>query len=61
MFVALLMLIYLVIATVGFVSWSRSRRAAAPSSQIPEEVLAHVPGFSLPGARRGPSGCWAAP
>jgi nicotinamide mononucleotide transporter len=32
MFVALLMLIYLVIASFGFVSWSRSRRAAAPSS-----------------------------
>ena len=32
MFVALLMLIYLVIAAFGFVSWSRSRRAPAPSS-----------------------------
>jgi nicotinamide mononucleotide transporter len=32
MFVALLMLIYLIIATFGFVSWSRSRRAAAISS-----------------------------
>jgi nicotinamide mononucleotide transporter len=31
MFVALLMLIYLVIASFGFVSWSKSRRAAAPS------------------------------
>jgi nicotinamide mononucleotide transporter len=31
MFVALLMLIYLVIATFGFVSWSRSRRAPAHS------------------------------
>jgi nicotinamide mononucleotide transporter len=32
MFVALLMLIYLVIATVGFVSWSKSRHGVAPSS-----------------------------
>ena len=32
MFTALLMLIYLVIAAFGFVSWSRSRRAPAPSS-----------------------------
>jgi nicotinamide mononucleotide transporter len=32
MFVALLMLIYLIIATFGFMSWSRSRRAAAPST-----------------------------
>ena len=32
MFVALLMLLYLVIASIGFVSWSRSRRAVAPSS-----------------------------
>jgi nicotinamide mononucleotide transporter len=32
MFVALLMLIYLVIASVGFISWSKSRRATAPSS-----------------------------
>lgn len=31
MFVALLMLIYLVIASFGFVAWSRSRRVAAPS------------------------------
>ena len=31
MFFALLMAIYLVIATFGFVSWSRSRRAPAPS------------------------------
>ncbi|MEJ0038507.1 MAG: nicotinamide riboside transporter PnuC [Gammaproteobacteria bacterium] len=31
MFVALLMLIYLVIASLGFVSWSRSRRAPVPS------------------------------
>jgi nicotinamide mononucleotide transporter len=31
MFVALLMLIYLFIASFGFVSWSRSRRAVAPS------------------------------
>ena len=31
MFVALLMLLYLVIASIGFVSWSRSRRAVAPS------------------------------
>jgi len=31
MFIALLMAIYLVIATFGFVSWSRSRRAPAPS------------------------------
>ena len=30
MFVALLMLLYLVIASVGFISWSRSRRAPAP-------------------------------
>jgi nicotinamide mononucleotide transporter len=32
MFVALLMLVYLVIATFGFIAWSRSRRAPAPSS-----------------------------
>jgi nicotinamide mononucleotide transporter len=32
MFVALLMLIYLVIASFGFYSWSKSRRAAALSS-----------------------------
>ena len=31
MFIALLMAIYLVIAAFGFVSWSRSRRAPAPS------------------------------
>ena len=31
MFVALLMLIYLVIASFGFVTWSRSRRLPAPS------------------------------
>ena len=30
MFAALLMLIYLVVAAFGFVSWSKSRRAAAP-------------------------------
>jgi nicotinamide mononucleotide transporter len=32
MFVALLMLIYLVIASFGFVSWSKSRHAVAPSN-----------------------------
>ena len=32
MFFALLMAVYLVIASFGFVSWSRSRRAPAPSS-----------------------------
>jgi len=32
MFVALLMLIYLVIAAVGFVSWSKSRGSVAPSN-----------------------------
>ena len=31
MFVALLMLVYLVIASYGFISWSRSRRVPAPS------------------------------